>query len=42
MGKLTDIISEKIGVKRDIIGAASAIASLQAETEWPKKWDLAP
>jgi glucose/mannose transport system substrate-binding protein len=42
MGKLTDIISEKIGVKRDITGAASAIASLQAETEWPKEWDLTP
>ncbi|MEA1963943.1 MAG: ABC transporter substrate-binding protein [Candidatus Aerophobetes bacterium] len=42
MGKLTDIISEKIGVKRDITGAASAIANLQAETEWPRKWDLTP
>jgi glucose/mannose transport system substrate-binding protein len=42
MGKLTDIISDKIGVKRDISGAASEIAKLQAETEWPKKWDLTP
>ncbi len=42
MGKLTDIISEKIRVQRDINGAASEIAKLQAETEWPKIWDLTP
>jgi glucose/mannose transport system substrate-binding protein len=42
MGQLTDIISAKIGVERDVNGAASAIASLQAETEWPKEWDLTP
>jgi glucose/mannose transport system substrate-binding protein len=42
MGQLTDIISAKIGVDRDVDGAASAIASLQAETEWPREWDLTP
>ncbi|MEA3485192.1 MAG: extracellular solute-binding protein [Candidatus Aerophobetes bacterium] len=42
MGKLTDIISDKIGVHRDAIRAAKAIASLQAKTTWPKKWDLTP
>ena len=42
MGQLTDIISAKIGVDRDVSGAASAIASLQAETEWPREWDLTP
>jgi glucose/mannose transport system substrate-binding protein len=42
MGQLTDIISAKIGVERDVSGAASAIASLQAETEWPREWDLTP
>jgi glucose/mannose transport system substrate-binding protein len=42
MGQLTDIISANIGVDRDVDGAASAIASLQAETEWPMEWDLTP
>lgn len=42
MGKLTDIISNNIGVGRDVDGAASAIASLQSETEWPVTWDLTP
>jgi glucose/mannose transport system substrate-binding protein len=42
MGQLTDIISAKIGVDRDVNGAASAIASLEAETEWPMEWDLTP
>jgi glucose/mannose transport system substrate-binding protein len=42
MGQLTDIISAKIGVEGDVEGAASEIASLQAETEWPVEWDLTP
>jgi len=42
MGQLTDIISAKIGVEGDVDGAASEIANLQAETEWPVEWDLTP
>jgi len=42
MGQLTDIISAKIGVDKDVAAAAKAIASLEAETKWPKKWDLTP
>lgn len=42
MGELTDIISANIGVDRDVNGAASAIADLQAETDWPVVWDLNP
>ncbi len=42
MGKLTGIIADKIGVKRDVMGAAREIANLQAETDWPQKWDLTP
>jgi len=42
MSKLGDIISANIGVDRDVSAAASAIANLQAETEWPVEWDLTP
>lgn len=42
MGKLTDIIADQIGVRRNPNGAAEQIADLQAETEWPKVWDLTP
>jgi glucose/mannose transport system substrate-binding protein len=42
MGQLTDIISNNIGVDRDVSAAASAIASLEEETEWPMEWDLMP
>jgi len=42
MGRLTDIISDQIGVNRDVDGAASAIALLEAQTEWPRRWDLTP
>ncbi len=42
MGQLTDIISANIGVDRDVDAAAGAIATLQAETEWPMEWDLTP
>lgn len=42
MGQLTDIISANIGVDRDVNAAANAIADLQADTAWPKAWDLSP
>jgi len=42
MGQLTDIISNNIGVDRDVSAAASAIAGLEEETEWPMEWDLTP
>lgn len=42
MGQLTDIISANIGVDRDVNAAAAAIADLQADTTWPKVWDLSP
>ena len=42
MSELGDIISASIGVDRDVSGAASAIAGLQAETEWPVVWELNP
>jgi glucose/mannose transport system substrate-binding protein len=42
MNQLTDIISAKIGVDGDVNGAASAIANLESETEWPIEWDLTP
>ncbi len=40
MGKLTDIIADQIGVKRDPVGAAEQITELQASTDWPKEWNL--
>lgn len=42
MGKLTDIISQEIGVKKDVDRAAKAIVELEKKTKWPKKWDLTP
>jgi len=42
MTQLTDIISDKIGLKRDPAAAAAAIAALQASTQWPITWDLGP
>ena len=42
MNELTDIISAYIGVDRDVEGAASAIADIQAKTEWAVVWDLVP
>ena len=42
MNQLTDIISANIAVDRDVESAASAIANLQAETDWPVEWNLNP
>jgi glucose/mannose transport system substrate-binding protein len=42
MGELTDIISDKIGVMRDVDAAANAIALLESQTTWPRRWDLTP
>ncbi len=42
MGKLTDIISQEIGINQDVAAAAKAIANLENETEWPKEWKLTP
>jgi hypothetical protein len=42
MNELANIISASIGVDRDVSGAASAIAGLQSETEWPVEWELNP
>ncbi len=41
MGKLTDIISNSIGINRDVDEAAGEITKLQSEIEWPKEWNLA-
>jgi len=40
MGKLTDIISDRIGVNRDVNGAADKISKLEASSSWPKAWNL--
>ncbi len=40
MAKLTDIISNQIGVRRNVNAAAKAIALLESQTKWPKQWTL--
>jgi glucose/mannose transport system substrate-binding protein len=42
MGALTDIIADRIGVNRDVKGAAEKITELSKSTEWPKTWELNP